>query len=149
MLDYEHQKNYDALDQATTFGIQRNLVFLEGAITYQMESDDWARPYHVTELLNDVLDGITLAQTIGASVDEFDDYKGAYLQLKNHLMKLKHEYWLPEATITELEREQFERLAGQLQAADWRIDVSYSSGLEEFESKVERLISHQWGGSVE
>ncbi|QYR19640.1 hypothetical protein KZ483_17260 [Paenibacillus sp. sptzw28] len=132
--------NTQVLDQVIFKGIQSNLIQLEGAIKYQMETE-WKNEFHVTEKLDDVVDGVGLAFEVAERTGQLNyEVQVTLWQLYNFLIKYKQDTGFPNTELTEQERKEYIELASRLRSAGWGLNIDHQSGWDSFKEKLNDLL---------
>lgn len=140
-LNHKNEIDKQTLEQVAVYGIQSNLVQLEGSIKYQIDTD-WSNQSHVTEKLEDVIEGVGLAFEIGNRSRALDKEKEKLLwELHGYLSKFKEGSGYPNVILNDKERDDFIKLGKNLRSSGWGMGLGYGSGWRGFEQKTRKLVS--------
>ncbi|RED51642.1 hypothetical protein [Cohnella lupini] len=140
-LFHKNEVDKQILEQIAFIGIQSNLVQLEGSIYYQIDTG-WSNQSHVTEKLEDVIEGISLAFEIGKRSGALDKEKENLLwELHGYLIKFKTESGYPNVVLNDKDLDDFINLGKKLRSSGWGMNLGYGSGWSDFEQKTRTLLS--------
>jgi hypothetical protein len=140
-LMHKNEIDKQTLERIAFNGIQSNLVQLEGSINYQIDTG-WSNQSHVTEKLEDVIEGIGLAFEIGNRSGALDKEKEQLLwELHGYLSKFKADSGFPNVILNDKERDDFIKLGKNLRSSGWGMNLGYGSGWSDFEQKTRKLLS--------
>jgi hypothetical protein len=139
-LNNKNEIAKQTLEQIAFKGIQSNFVQLEGSIKYQKDNG-WTNQSHVTEKLEDVLEGIGLAFEIGNRSGALNKEKENLLwELNDYLSDFKADSGVPNVVLNDKEHDDFIKLGENLHSSGWGMNLGYGSGWNDFEQKTRKLI---------
>lgn len=132
----------DSIKHMLTFDqIQWNLIQLEAAISYQIETE-WTLPSHAREKVGDVLQDILVIQRLNnaagfLSKQEENELNSFYRKLSDY----PHDNMVePSSELSEFEIERLIQLRNALREVEWGVGYSNLAHWDSFLEKLQKLL---------